>query len=103
MIKLQFTQIGPTSSDCTARYKVEPSEKCTVQELIDSIISTRGEWGTIGIKGDEPWFSPCEISVKYKCGEILESNLSNEDLSKVVKSVEGHGGWTYMSYKIITE
>lgn len=102
MIKLQFTKISPTSSDCTAMYKVEPSGECTVQELIDSIL-TRKEWGNIGIKGDEPWYSPCEISVKYKYGEILESNLSTEDLSKVVKSVEGHGGWSYMSYKIITE
>lgn len=98
-----LTQIGPTSSDCTARYLVTLYGDYTLQEFINEVLSNKGEWGTISIaKRGCLWYNYPSFSYRY--GEIRSRpTLPEEVYSYKIKDVRANGGWSNMDYTIQLE
>lgn len=96
-LKLKFEDLAPAGSDCTAPYKVTPNRQCTLQELIDCILTDRSdEWGDVGVGG---W--PFDgRKAEYRYGKLIESNLTEADLNSPIKSIKASGGWSFMNYYI---
>ena len=95
---ITFEQISDTRSDCTASYKVELSQQCTVKEFINLVFKERaGEWGYIGIYKDKmnSFFGDPYCEYRYGC---LLTTLPEEFLDKQIISVSGNGGWSRMDY-----
>jgi hypothetical protein len=91
MIKLN--QVTPTYGDETAGYEVILDKEYTVKELLNTVLDNKEEWGTFYVKGG----SKCE----YSYGNC-KSKLKEDDLDKKVISVRGRGGWSNMTYIVIT-
>jgi hypothetical protein len=89
MFKLK--QSTPTGGDCTAGYSVELDKDYSVKDFIENVLTIKGEWGYISIKGK----SSCE----YKYGKLL-SELPPDLLVVKVLNVKASGGWSRMDYYI---
>jgi hypothetical protein len=98
---MKFEATSRIFGDCTQNFKVTDFPG-TVEELVDQILARTNEWGSIRIDmGEGIGFFELE-EYEYKYG-ILIDQIPNEKLAAKVKSVTANGGWTYMSYLIITE
>lgn len=91
-LKLDFEQQGPMRGDCCATYSVKLSRACTLQELIDYILTQRRSWGYLRIKGN---LFP---SFEYKYGQYVCSSLTETDLRRKVAEISANGGWSRMDY-----
>lgn len=101
-MRIEFKQTAPKEGcfgDCTAHYDVTLDGEYTVQEFINEVITNRsGEWGRIGIaKGDEYHAIFSNTKCEYRWGKLL-SRLSDEYLTRKIKRVTAHGGYTNMDY-----
>ena len=95
MLEFEFIQTGKTSRDETTPYMVSLNKECSVGEFIDSVLK-RDEWGYIGIRSHGHIFgSPnCE----YRRDKIVNTEFTEEYLSRKVATVSAYGGWTRMDY-----
>ena len=91
-LKLDFEQQGPMRGDCCATYNVKLSRTCTLQELIDYILTQRRLWGYLRIKGN---LFP---SFEYKYGQYVCSSLTEADLQRKVAEISANGGWSRIDY-----
>lgn len=91
-LKLDFEQQGPMRGDCCATYSVTLSRACTLQELIDYILTQRRSWGYLRIKGN--LFS----SFEYRYGQQVGSSLTSADLQRNIAEISANGGWSRMDY-----
>lgn len=91
-LKLDFEQQGSMRGDCCATYSVRISRPCTLQELIDFILTQHRSWGYLRIKGD---LFP---SFEYKHGQQVHSSLSIAELQRSVAEISADGGWSRMDY-----
>lgn len=91
-LKLDFEQQGSMRGDGCITYSVKPSRTCTLQELIDYILTYRSTWGNLRIKGD--LFS----SFEYKRGRQVRSSLTEADLQRKVAEISANGGWSNMDF-----
>lgn len=98
---MKFEATSRIFGDCTQNFKVTDFPE-TVKELVDQILARTNEWGSIRIDmGEEIGFFDLE-EYEYRYGN-LNDPISDEQLAAKVKSVTANGGWTCMSYLIITE
>ena len=98
---MKFESTSPIFGDCTQNFRVTEFPD-TVGELVDQILSRTNEWGSIKIDmGKGIGFFDLE-QYEYRYGS-LNDPIPDEQLAAKVKSVTANGGWTYMSYLIITE
>lgn len=98
---MKFEPISPIFGDCTQNFKVTDFPD-TVGELVDQILLREKEWGSIKIDmGKGIHFFDLE-TYEYRYGTLIDQ-IPDEQLAAKVKIVSANGGWTYMSYLIITE
>lgn len=82
--------------DCTNKYNISLSKEYTVGEFIDTILKERtDEWGSMEILSA----SVCSYCSYYK-GNLTNKKFAPDVLSKNIRKVVGHGGWTRMDYII---
>lgn len=80
--------------DCTSSYSIYLDKEYTVGEFISTVLKERSnEWGNIQIFNTD---SCCT----YSKGKINNNSFAPDILSKDIKKVTGHGGWTLMDYII---
>ena len=91
-LKLDFEQQGSMRGDGCITYSVKLSRTCTLQELIDYILTRRRSWGCLRIKGN---LFP---SFEYKHGQYVCSSLTEADLQRKVAEISANGGWSNMDY-----
>ena len=94
-LKLYFEQHGPMRGDGCTTYRVKLSRTCTLQKLIDYILTQRRSWGCLRIKGN---FLP---SFEYEYGRQVCSSLTKADLRRKVAEISANGGWSRMDYYVI--
>lgn len=88
-----FKKKSGTYGDCTNSYSIHLDKEYTVDEFINTILKKRpNEWGYIKIP------SICKIS--YSNGNLTDGEFPYEILSKNIKNVDSHGGWSNMDYTI---
>lgn len=95
MLKVKFIQTGKTAGDETTPYTVSLNQECSVDEFIAWVLK-QNEWGYIGIRNPGHIFgSPkCE----YRGVTIVNTEFTEEDLSRMVATVSASGGWSRMDY-----
>ena len=105
---IQYIQIGETSRDCTANYKIKLDKKYTVREFI-SYVLTREEWGDIYIErfsstavtNSKNYFQ-AEDSIEYK-KNLVSRDFAEEYNDLYIKEVYSFGGWSRMDYYLTLE
>lgn len=90
-MSFKLKRVTPIGGDETTGYDVILDKDYTVKELLDEVVSNKGEWGYFSVKGG----SRCE----YRWGKLL-SNLKDVDLDKKISKVSSSGGWSRMDYYI---
>lgn len=91
-LKLDFEQQGSMRGDGCATYSVKLSRPCTLQELIDYILTQRRSWGCLRIKGS---LFP---SFEYEYGRQVCSSLTKANLRRKIAEISANGGWSNMDY-----
>lgn len=91
-LEISRSQDTPRGGDECAGYSVSLSRECTLRELIDEVLTYKGEWGTIHVKN-----SP-EAHIKYSHGRIEQDDTRYD--SYIVTDVRANGGWSSMSYYV---
>lgn len=92
----QLKQAGPVWGDCTAPYEVILDKEYLVREFIEEVLERKREWGYIGIKTDNPFRCLGEPKCEYRYGQLLGTLPGY--MSRKIKSVTAHGGWSCMNY-----
>ena len=92
MKRFEFIPTGPIAEDHTIPYDVVFSEVCTVREFIETVFTTRDEWGYISINNYVN--GPC---CEYRDGKLL-TPLSHAILDMPIKSATARGRCTHMDY-----
>lgn len=103
-LTIELKSAGLVRGDCCAPYDVEMSRECTLEELID-VILTRNEWGYIGQYDPRTVFGyPC---VEYHGTQLKpmtwRGSFKESDYKRKVMSVKADGGWSRMDYLITLE
>ena len=66
----------------------------SVQELIDYVLTEKGEWGYIDVN---------EHRLEYRHGIIVSDNLTDMEKRMEIKDMFAYGGWSRMDYKVNSE
>ena len=87
-------RMGNAYDDCTSTYFIYLERKYTIDEFINTVLKKRSnEWGNIIIDKKK--------IASYSHGK-LDNEIPSEILFKVIGSVDGHGGYSRMDYRIRT-
>lgn len=96
-VKLRQISLGP---DCSGPIKVKFARNITVQQFIDDVLENHTEdWGEIGIE-DGNYYSLGKPVIEYNHGTLKTDTFPEEILNKKVLKAYGHGGYTYVGYKL---
>lgn len=106
--KKSFMQIysGPIRSDCCSHSIYTPTEKITVQEFADFIVTNfTGEWGYIGIDARNTIFG--DPRVEYFHGHYVDEKRNpiqfkfpSKIANAVIKKLDWDGGWSRSDWLI---
>lgn len=89
---------GPQGGDCTGPYYITIIGKPTLKDCIEQVVSSKGEWGYIGIDDDQhSIFGDPKLS--YSCGDISNDGITDEYLNRIVVAGSGSGGWSRSDFK----
>lgn len=81
---------GPFGDACSL-YKVQVRKPMSVQDLIDYVLTEKGEWGYIDVN---------EHRLEYRYWTIVSDNLTDADKQTEIKDMFAYGGWSRMDYKV---
>lgn len=88
---MRFIAISEVSSDCTARYAVDPKKYKTFGEFVNIVLTERNnEWGSF----NTPWGD-----FEYKYGKLI-TPIPKEIINLPICINYAHGGWSSMDYTI---
>ena len=94
---------GPSGGDQCSEYFIDVSPSATVGDVINDILSNKGEWGDIRIERGS--LRKNDHKIEYKYGKLLKDNMSEEEkyfwnnlLDWKVVSMSGYGGWSASDY-----
>lgn len=81
---------GPFGDACSL-YNIKVLKPMSVLDLIDYVLTEKGEWGYIDVN---------EHRLEYRHGRIVSDNLNDAEKQTEIKDVFAYGGWSRMDYKI---
>ena len=93
-LSVSFKQTSPTGGDESAAYIAEFSRECTLNELVNLLLTHTGSWGAIYYQG--------RVAVEYKFGklEYISARWKEQFGDEKIKSCKASGGWGQMNYYI---
>lgn len=94
MKPFEFTESKGPFGDACSLYKVTVRKPMSVQDLIDYVLTEKGEWGYIDVNMHR---------LEYRHGRIVSDNLTDVEKQTEIKDVFAYGGWSRMDYNVNSE